>query len=66
MKLAYLIPAATLEKANLAMHDKGLPLDLTQIKPENVEELIEQLNDLTVDVGQNEAHSKVKVRVFCE
>jgi hypothetical protein len=66
VKLAYLIPAATLQKANLAMHDKGFPVDLTQIKPENLEELIEQLNDLTVDVDQNEADSKVKVRVFCE
>jgi hypothetical protein len=66
VKLAYLIPTATLQRANLAMHEKGLPVDLTQIKPENLEQLIEQLNDLTVDVDQNEAHAKVKVRVFCE
>ena len=37
-------------------------IDLTQIKPENLEELIDQLNDLTVDVDQK----KNKVRVFCE
>jgi len=66
VKLAYLIPSATLQKANMAMHEKGIPLDLTQIKPENLEDLVEQLNDLTVDVDQKEAGAKVKVRVFCE
>ena len=66
VKLAYLIPAAALQKANLAMHEQGIPVDLTQIKPENLEELIEQLNDLTVDVDQKDANTRVKVRVFCE
>jgi hypothetical protein len=66
VKLAYLIPTAALHKANLAMHEQGIPVDLTQIKPENLEELVEQLNDLTVDVDQKDANTKVKVRVFCE
>src|ERR1700733_14771957 len=65
-KLAYLIPAAALQKANRAMHEKGIPVDLTQIKPDNLEELVEQLSDLTVDVDQKDANTKVKVRVFCE
>ena len=66
VKLAYLIPAAALQKANLAMHEKGIPVDLTQIKPDNLEELVEQLSDLVVDVDQKDANTKVKVRVFCE
>jgi len=66
VELAYLIPAAALQKANLAIHEKGIPVDLTQIKPENLEELIEQLSDLPVDVDQKDANTKVKVRVFCE
>ena len=66
VKLAYLLPAAAMQKANLAMLEKGIPVDLTQIKPENLEELVEQLSDLTVDVDQKDANSKVKVRVFCE
>jgi len=66
VKLAYLIPAAALQKANLAMHEKGIPVDLTQIKPDNLEELVEQLSDLTVDVDQKDADTRVKVRVFCE
>jgi hypothetical protein len=48
------------------MHQQGIPIDLTQIKPENLEEMIEHLNDLTVDVDQKDASTKVKVRVFCE
>ena len=66
VKLAYLIPSAALQKANLAMHEKGIPVDLTQIKPENIEELVEQLSDLSVDVDQEDNSNKVKVRVFCE
>jgi len=66
VKLAYLIPTAALQKANLAMHEKGIPVDLTQIKPENLEDLVEQLSDLSVDVDQKDSDTTVKVRVFCE
>jgi hypothetical protein len=66
VKLAGLIPAPALRRANEAIHEKGIPLDLTQIKPENLEELVEQLNELTVDVDQADRETKVKVRVFCE
>ena len=66
VRLAGLIPAPALRRANHAMQEQGVPIDLTQIKPENLEELVEQLNDLTVDVDQKDANTKVKVRVFCE
>jgi SHOCT-like protein len=66
VRLAGLIPAPALRRANVAMQEQGVPIDLTQIKPENLEELVEQLNDLTVDVDQKDANTKVKVRVFCE
>jgi hypothetical protein len=66
VRLAGLIPAQALDRANQAMQEKGVPIDLTQIKPENLEELVEQLNDLTVDVDQKENGARVKVRVFCE
>ena len=66
VRLAGLIPAPALRRANDAMQEQGVPIDLTQIKPENLEELVEQLNDLTVDVDQKDANTKVKVRVFCE
>lgn len=66
VKLAGLIPAQALHSANDALHEKGVLFDLTQIKPENLEELVEQLSDLSVDVDQRDHESKVKVRVFCE
>lgn len=66
VRLASLIPHQALQRANQAMHDKGVPIDLGQIKPENLEDLVEQLNDLSVDVDQKDAGTKVKVRIFCE
>jgi polyhydroxyalkanoate synthesis regulator phasin len=64
VKLASLIPAQARDHVNDAMREHGVQFDLSQIKPENLEELIDQLNDLTVDVDQE--HGKVKVKVFCE
>ena len=65
VKLAGLIPAQAMRSANLAMQEKGIPIDLSQIKPENLEELIDHLEDLTVDVEGKEGNG-TKVRVFCE
>ncbi len=39
-----------------------MPIDLTQLKPQQLEELIEHLDDVVVDLDQPDA----KVRVFCE
>jgi len=66
VKLAGLIPPQVLNKANDAIHKQGIAFDLGQIKPENLEEVVEQLNDLSVDVDQRDEQTKVKVRVFCE
>ena len=62
VKLAGLIPPSAQEKVNEALREKGIAFDLSQLKPENLEELIEALNELTVDVTDNNA----KVAVFCE
>jgi len=62
VKLASLIPAQARDQVNDAMHVRGMVIDLNQIKPENLEEVLEQLNELTVDVGQKNN----KVRIFCE
>ena len=66
VKLAGLIPPQALHRANQAIHERGIPFDLSQIKPENLEELIDQLSDLSVDVDQKDHEANVKVRVFCE
>ncbi|HEY1203991.1 MAG: hypothetical protein ABSH46_15160 [Bryobacteraceae bacterium] len=64
VKLASLIPAQARDEVNDAMRERGVHFDLSQIKPENLEELIDQLNDLTIDV--DESRGQTKVKVFCE
>jgi len=64
VRLASLIPAQAHEQLDQALSRHGVPLTLSQIKPENLEELIDHLEDLTVDVDAKEDNTKV--RVFCE
>jgi hypothetical protein len=64
VRLASLIPAQAHEQLDATLSRHGIPLTLSQIKPENLEELIDHLEDLTVDVDAKE--EKAKVRVFCE
>jgi len=62
VKLANLIPVQARDKVNVALREQGVQFDLNQIKPENLEEIIDQIGDLTVDVDDKNA----KVKVFCE
>jgi hypothetical protein len=66
VRLASLIPAQAHQHLDDALSQHGVPLTLSQIKPENLEELIDHLEDLTIDVAAKENHSNVKVRVFSE
>jgi len=68
VKLASLIQPQARDRLNVAMGEHGMMFDLSQVKPENIEELIDELQDLTVDVDENRANGekKTKVRVFCE
>jgi SHOCT-like protein len=62
VRLTSLIPPQALTQVNAELSKSGVPIDLTQLKPQHIEELIEQLDDVTVDVDQPDA----KVQVFCE
>ena len=62
VRLGALIPVQAREQVNAALRENGIPLDISQIKPDNLEMLIEQLGDFDVDVDDGHA----KVRVFCE
>jgi hypothetical protein len=70
VRLAGLIPPQARAHVNEAMRERGIPFDLSQIKPDNLQELVDQLNDLTIDVDVDNkggfGQEKVKVRVFCE
>ena len=62
IKLASLIPGDAQAKIDTHLKEKGIDMDLSNIKPDNLEELLIHLNDLTVDVDSKEE----KVRIFCE
>jgi hypothetical protein len=65
VRLASLIPAQAHDQFDEALSRKGVPITLSQIKPENLEELIDHLEDLTVDVDGKDGNT-TKVKVFCE
>lgn len=65
VRLASLIPVQAHDQLDEALKEHGVPITLSQIKPENLEELIDHLEDLTVDVQGTEGNT-TKVRVFCE
>jgi hypothetical protein len=62
VRLSALIPPAARDEVNAAMATRGLPFDINQLKPENLDELVASLGELTVDVDSDET----RVRVFCE
>jgi hypothetical protein len=62
VKLVSLVPPPALARANLELGKAGVPVDLTQLKPQDIEELIEQLDEVTVDILEPGS----KVQIFCE
>jgi uncharacterized protein YbaP (TraB family) len=65
VRLASLIPPQAHEQLDEAFSKHGVPLNVSQIKPENLDELIDHLEDLTVDVDGKDGN-QTRVRVFCE
>ena len=62
VRLTALIPPQALGQANAELSKSGVPIDLAQLKPEQLEALVEHLDEMTVDIDQPDA----KVRIFCE
>jgi SHOCT-like protein len=62
VRLSSLIPPSAREQVNAEFAKNGVPFDIGQLKPENLEELISHLDDFSVDVDSTDA----KVRVYCE
>jgi hypothetical protein len=63
IKLTALIPPDALDKANSALREKGINFDVRNIKPRDLEELIEALGDMQIDI---EGEHGEKVKVFVE
>jgi hypothetical protein len=62
VRLTSLIPPQAVTRINAELAKSGVPIDLTEVKPQDIEEVIEQLDELTVELDDSEA----KMRVFCE
>jgi hypothetical protein len=61
LKWAAFIPKEAQSRVSEALKEKGIAMDWTKVKPEDLEDLVSELNDLTVDV-----EGKEKIRIFCE
>lgn len=62
VRLTGVIPDRARAQVNEALRKEGIPFDINKLTPDNLEEMIEHLRDLSVDVDNERA----KVRVFCE
>jgi hypothetical protein len=62
VRLTSLIPPQALTRINAELDKSGVPIDLTQLKPQHIEDLVEHLDELTVDIDD----AASKVQVFCE
>jgi hypothetical protein len=62
VRLASLIPNGAKDQINEALRKNGVPIDVTQLKPEDLDELVLHLADLTIDVDEKDT----KVRIFAE
>ncbi len=63
MKFTSLLPPEAREKVTGALHEKGIDFDVRNMKPEDLDEIIEALNDLEVDVVSSNGET---VKVFVE
>ena len=64
VRLASLIPPRAQSKVNDALREQGMDFDITKLKPENLDELIDGLRDTSVDISQE--RDDVKIRIFSE
>lgn len=62
VRLTSLLPPRALAKVNEELNKSGVPIDLGELKPQHLEELVDHLDEVTVDVDDPDA----KVRVYCE
>lgn len=62
LKLTSLIPPQAMEQINTSMSDAGISFDLNNIKPEDIEDIIQNLREMEVNVSSKDGD---KIRVFC-
>lgn len=62
LKLTSLIPPQAMEQINTSMSEAGMSFDLNNIKPEDIEDIIQSLREMEVNVNSKDGD---KIRVFC-
>jgi hypothetical protein len=61
LKLAAFLPNDVQSQVDNALHEKGMDINLSKLTPADLEELVANIEDLTVDV-----EGKQKVRIYSE
>jgi hypothetical protein len=62
VKLAALMPAAAKNKINEKLQEQGIAYNLDTLRPEDIEDLVGALGELTIDVNDR----RDKVHIYCE
>ncbi|WP_419996894.1 SHOCT-like domain-containing protein [Streptomyces boninensis] len=62
VRLTSLLPPVAITKANAELKKAGVPIDLAELKPQHLEDLVDHLDDVIIDVDDPGS----KVRIFCE
>jgi hypothetical protein len=63
IKLTSLLPLEARDKVTSALHEKGIDFDMRNVKPEELDELVEALSELEVDIVSRDGEI---VKVFVE
>ncbi|MBD3167872.1 MAG: hypothetical protein GF307_00185 [candidate division Zixibacteria bacterium] len=62
VKLASLMPKNAEDKVHHALHEHGINFDLNNIKPDNIDEILIALQELSIDVEEEDE----TVKIYCE
>jgi hypothetical protein len=62
LKLTSLIPPQAMDQINDSMSEHGMSIDFANLKPEDIDELVEGLREMEVNVDSTNGD---KVRVYC-
>jgi hypothetical protein len=63
VRLASLMPGRVQTEVNDALRKEGIDFDIAKIKPEDIDALIDELRDTTIDIASG---NDTKVRIFPE
>jgi hypothetical protein len=62
LKLTSLIPPQAMDQINDSMSEHGMSVDFSNLKPEDIDELVEALRDMEINVDSKDGDN---VRVYC-